>query len=93
MPAHSTKRGTDSVPRSRAATTLTRLGPSLCLLATLRGRGAVWSAILTGGSKLSRILGRNEGIAMSLEGFMNWLGVLFAVIAVIVAIVKLVPER
>jgi len=45
------------------------------------------------GSRLSRILGQSEGIVMSFGGFMNWLGVLFAVIAVIVAIVKLDPKR
>ncbi len=30
---------------------------------------------------------------MSFDGFMNWLGVVFAVIAVIVAIVKLAGEN
>ena len=41
---------------------------------------------------MSGIRGQSEGIAMSFNGFMNWLGVLFAVIAVIVAIVKLDPK-
>jgi len=47
----------------------------------------------TDGSWTNRVRGKSEGIAVSFDGFMNWLPVLFAVIAVIVAIVKLDPKR
>jgi hypothetical protein len=49
--------------------------------------------ILTGVLRMSRTLGKSEGITMNFNVFMAWVGVVLAVIAVIAAIARLAEER